>query len=267
LLAFLRPLGYQRAEARRDRAQSMSGASKAEWLAVLEVASQPGSNKSDPEWEWLMQQLGLGPEYFLAVRAAVKQGRWRGAKNPKSYVKTVAKREAARMCLLSQENDELVFPAEIEVDGEEVSQEERLDHMLYRHDSVKPVKGLDGVWRSGGGWDRDYGDEREDYESYRGFLAAKVPGEFKNLVSLSQESEPVPRLHWLRWAEAAGLDKWERQVLQCKLTGVSREGALRAQPDDGSRKALQAAWKRFDRNGMERLLAAAKKISVENVPE
>jgi len=245
----------------------MSGSSKAEWLAVLEAAAQPGSRVSDGEWQWLMQQLDLGPEYFLAIREAVRQGRWRAAKNPKAYIKTVAKREATRMCLSPKSTDELVFPAAIEVDGEEVSQEERLDHMLYQHDSVKPVKGSDGVWRSGPGWDQDYGDERADYGSYRGFLAAKVPSDFKNLVSLSEESEPVAKLNWQQWAEAAGLDQWERRVLQCKLTGVSREQALKAQPDEGSRKAIQAAWKRFDRNGMERLLAAAKKSSVENVPE
>jgi hypothetical protein len=245
----------------------MSGSSKAEWLAVLETAAQPGSKQSDGEWQWLMQQLDLGPEYFLAIREAVRQGRWRTAKNPKAYIKTVAKHEATRMGLLPKSTDELVFPAAIEVDGEEVSQEERLDHMLYRHDSAEAVKGADGVWRSGPGWERDYDDERADYEDYRSFLAAKVPGAFKNLVSLSDESPPIPKLNWQRWAEAAGLDKWERQVLQCKLMGVSREGALIAQPDEGSRKALQAAWKRFDRNGMQRLLAAAKKSSVENVPE
>jgi hypothetical protein len=47
------------------------------------------------------------------------------------------------------------------------------------------------------------------------------------------------------------------------VAGTAREYALAAQPDEESRKALQAAWKRFDRNGMERLRAAAAKINPE----
>lgn len=53
-------------------------------------------------------------------------------------------------------------------------------------------------------------------------------------------------------------------MLGYRLTGASRERSLAMQSDEESRKALQAAWKRFDRNGMERLRAAAK-INVEEM--
>lgn len=56
-------------------------------------------------------------------------------------------------------------------------------------------------------------------------------------------------------------------MLGCRLTGMSRERAMAGEPDEESRKALQAAWKRFDRNGMERLRAAAKIKFEKNVPE
>jgi len=56
-------------------------------------------------------------------------------------------------------------------------------------------------------------------------------------------------------------------VLGYRLIGMSRERALELETDEGPRKALQAAWKRFDRNGMERLRAAAKINIEKNVPE
>jgi hypothetical protein len=48
---------------------------------------------------------------------------------------------------------------------------------------------------------------------------------------------------------------------------VSREGAMGLMPDEESRKALQAAWKRFDRNGMDWLREAAKIKLKKSVPE
>ena len=48
---------------------------------------------------------------------------------------------------------------------------------------------------------------------------------------------------------------------------MSRERAMAGQPDEESRKALQAAWRRFERNGMERLREAAKIKLGKNVAE
>lgn len=42
---------------------------------------------------------------------------------------------------------------------------------------------------------------------------------------------------------------------------------MRLLPDEESRKTLQAAWKRFERNGMQRLQEAAKINIEKNVPE
>ena len=229
------------------------------------------------EWEWLMRQLKLGPEYFLAIYEAVGQGRWRTANNPKAYLKTVAKREASKIDASAKGNAELVFPGEIECDGEEISQEERLDSMQHELDSATAMQAADGVWRPGG--------KQYDRGNYRDLLLAGVPGELRVIEQPSQELHkvieqinastdeihihlrPFIKANWKEWARAAGLDQWEQQVLQCKLDGVSRERALGGQRDETSRRALQAAWRRFDRNGARRLLEAAKKISEENVPE
>jgi hypothetical protein len=84
---------------------------------------------------------------------------------------------------------------------------------------------------------------------------------------LDLEARPSVRPNWNKWAESAGLDEWEMRVLRCRLAGMSREQGMRLLPDEESRRALQAAWKRFDRNGMERLRDAAKINIEKNVPE
>jgi hypothetical protein len=64
--------------------------------------------------------------------------------------------------------------------------------------------------------------------------------------------------NWRAWAACAGFDEWETLALEFRVQQKSRDKALAEQPDEISRKALQAAWKRFDRTGMERLRRAMK---------
>ena len=66
------------------------------WFEILEVTAQKRPDEAEDEWKWLMEQLGLGPQYFLAIYEAVRQGRWREAENPVGYLKVAAKREKAR---------------------------------------------------------------------------------------------------------------------------------------------------------------------------
>jgi hypothetical protein len=264
---------------------SRSSSTKAEWLGVLETAAKIEVEQSSAVWVWLMQELRLGPEYFLAIRAAVQQGRWRTAKNPKTYLKTVARREALKMGLVEERGSDLVTIGSTRSEGEEVSGEEALEYLGHQYDSREASKGGDGVWRPGAGGTRDYGDPRTEYESYRDWLAAGVPRELAVVEQPSEEykavieqinqstnevhfhARPLRKPNWNKWAGAAGLDEWERRVLEYKLAGTSRDRALAAQRNEESRKALQAAWKRFDRNGMERLREAAKINLPENVPE
>ena len=90
----------------------------AEWLGVLETAAKVSVEQSSAIWVWIMQELRLGPQYFLALREAVQQGRWRTAKNPKTYIKTVAKREALKMGLVDEGGDNLVPIGSARSDGE-----------------------------------------------------------------------------------------------------------------------------------------------------
>ena len=258
---------------------------KAEWLGALETAAKLGVEESSAVWVWIMQELGLGPQYFLAVREAVQQGRWRTAKNPRTYIKTVAKREALKLGLVNESSGNLVAAGSSRSEDEETSGEEALEYLGHHYDTAEAAKGEDGIWRAGAAGERDSSDPIEDYDSYGEWLASGVPRELtivtppseqlKSVVrdlnntieGLDLEARPSVRPDWNKWVEAAGLDEWEKKVLQCRLIGMSRERAMAMQPDEESRKALQAAWKRFDRNGMERLRVAAKIKLGKNVPE
>src|SRR5271165_7595918 len=127
------------------------------WMAILEAASLNLPSEMNEEWTWLMQELGLRPEYFLAVLEAIKQGRWRKAKIPKAYLKTVAKREAVKMGLASDEGPRelLLVPAARTPDGSETPQDETLGLISYSEGSSEAIKRGDGVWRRGSGSD-DY---------------------------------------------------------------------------------------------------------------
>jgi hypothetical protein len=125
-----------------------------------------------------MQELRLGPQYFLAVREAVQQGRWRTARNPKAYIiKTAAKREALKIVLVTEDSGNLVPVGRSRSDREEISGEEMLEHLGHQYDSREAAKGEDGTWRVGAGAERDYSDPLAEHDSYREWLASGMPRE------------------------------------------------------------------------------------------
>lgn len=262
-----------------------SSSGKAEWLGVLETAAKLSVEQSSAVWVWIMQELNLGPQYFLAIREVVQEGRWRTAKNPKAYVKTAAKRQAQKTGLVKQDSGNLVLVGSSRSEGKEISGEEALEHLGHQYDSRDAAKGEDAIWRAGAAGERDPGDPVDEHESYREWLASGMPRELvivtppseewkatvrkmnNTFEGLDLEARSSVRPDWNKWAAAAGLDEWEIKVLGYRLIGVSRDRALAMETDEESRKALQAAWKRFGRNGMERLRAAAKINIEKNVPE
>src|SRR5438309_5641516 len=145
---------------------SRSSSTKAEWLGALETAAKLGMEQSSAVWVWLMQELRLGPQYFLAVREAVRQGRWRTAKDPKTYIKAVAKREALKMGLVTEDSGNLVALGSGGSDGEETSSEEALEYLGHHYDSRDAAKGEGAIWRAGAAGERDSGDPVEEHDSY-----------------------------------------------------------------------------------------------------
>jgi hypothetical protein len=262
----------------------MSESERNQWLLILDAAAIRPCNELNGEWEWLIEQLGLAEDYFLALVEAIRQGRWRNAKNPRTYVKTVAKREAIKMGLDFKPDGVLeLVPAP--GNGAAFSMEATLDHYAYLGSTSEAVKGDDGVWRSGGGWDDD--DEIEDDEqdsdriSFRDVIAKGLaelkepPADLVRIVAdlNAQTAEhhfeirPTWAYKWEKWAELADFDEWDRAVLNYKISSISRDRALAEQADERSRKALQAAWRKFDRTGLARLRMGIRKITSPNVPD
>jgi hypothetical protein len=262
----------------------MSEAERSQWIAILDAAAMRPGDEMNNEWEWLLERLGLPEDYFLAVLEAIRQGRWRNAKNPRTYVKTVAKREARKMGL-DYEPDGVLELVAAPTNGAAFSMEAALDHCAYLGSTSEAVKGDDGVWRPGGG-SGDY-DEIEDNEedsdrvSFRDVIAKGLaelkepPADLVRLVANLNaqtnehhlEIRPSWDYKWDKWADLAGFDEWDRAVLSYKVSSVSRDCALAEQPDDPSRRALQAAWRKFGRTGLARLRAGIKKVNPKNVPE
>jgi hypothetical protein len=249
------------------------------WLGILEAASRKRGDEIDDEWRRLLQQLRMPADHYLALCEALRQGRWRNAKNPKAYVKRVVRLEVLHEDVATAANDPLVLmPATSE--GEGFSVEHSLDHISYVRDTSDAIKGSDGVWRRGGGAERDfreYYDEDEDGNpiSLRGRLRARLPDELikksatdKHDVDLDEDWSATPiKVNMKKWAKLAGFDEWEMQVLEYRLGEVSRDEALAEQPNETARKAIQAAWRRYDRTGKQRLREVAEKNLRKNVPE
>jgi hypothetical protein len=253
----------------------------AQWISILEeVAKRPPAEIND-KWVWLLSQLGLSHEYFLAVREAVRQGRWRTAKNPRAYLKTVAKREALKLGLLEWDPNDRLEMLPITSDSTEPSQR-TIERLAYERGTSEAIKGANGVWKRGRG--REY-DPRDEFSSYRNFLLSYVP---KELIKISRPSRslkalmdkinsstdafhlhPQPSIEprWEDWAKLAGFDVCDRLVLKYRLEATSRDRAIAEQPDQNSKKALQAAWRKFDRTGIQRLKRALEKYSCSDVPE
>lgn len=286
----------------------MEEISKEKWLQALESLARSRPDQVEQEWTWLMQRLGLGPEYFLAIHEVIQQGRWRTSDNPAGYIKAAAQREDRRSLerVLGDGNELTVAGL---YNGAEGSAEDFLDHMENRQDRQQPTREKDGVWRSAPGWGASYDGPQKKNSAHARFSLPKPqngklpPGPLARYMNhprlrhlqeemaqpisqltpedareapsheitpheitsheiasvASPESAAIPeRLpDWPAWSRAAGLSEWEKKVVEYKMSGISRNQALAAQPDEPSRKALQAAWKKLARTGLQRLRHAA----------
>lgn len=249
----------------------MENITRERWLEVLERVSARRPDECNEDWAWLMKALRLGPGYFLAVHEAIRQGRWRTAEDPGAYLKKVTKREAKKSGLGARPGTAMeVTVGEGEIEGEQASGEEMLDAMEYRQDSKKLLQDNDGVWRSGHGWDAYYGGAMQKPKRRRPRALPEGPGwldEMAKRAGLPLESEPDEILalpdaeNWTVWAKTAGLSDWERKVIEYRLKGTGWRQAVEAQPDEESRRALRAAWRKIERTGLERL----KKSLPQNV--
>jgi hypothetical protein len=217
------------------------------YLAKLEGVA--GTAANDSCWTSLTQEfLGLPLDYVPAVQEAVRQGRWRQAKNSRGYVRKVATLEAVKLGIAEAKPDKRVIPIAGARSGygEAISQEDFLDYLTPQGGTQK----RHGVWHAVN--DRDY-EDRSTKERLLEQLPDDLKAEQVSLMPVSDGDEvwyalaSMLGLDWERIAAEANLDKWELVVLRCRLTGTSRERALAEQSSEAERNKVQAAWRRFDR--------------------
>ena len=229
------------------------------WREKLqEFASKPPEEMGD-EWGLFLKELGLTHGYYLAVCEVLKQGRWATAKYPRAYVKYAATIEARKMHLSIPHEDDtlecrdsnLEFAGGVRDFDRNTARVQFEAHARYEakikaqmYDEQKPR--LPADW-----WIEQEPDA----------LYLSAVEEF-NRSQNEQHIHPRTKfaLDWKRLAGEAGFDPWELRVLEYRRAGTSRDMALVQQPNESSRKALQAAWRQFDRTGMKRLQECIKKI-------
>jgi hypothetical protein len=289
----------------------MSEPNRSQWLKMLEIIASKRPDEAEAEWACVMEQLGLGPECFLGIHEAVRQGRWREAENPGAYLKTAARREQSRLTDGGERKPRgirgipgLEFAGEeitlgrdgwagrsgggLAEDGDRLSSEELLEHMEHRRSGGRAVRDPDGIWRGAGGHVPGMGESdgarrraqqaaELDIALSRGMAQRRKrparhdgsqPGPLDRYMKRIREmqaargqeephvDEEAPerlRVDWAQWAQAAGLSDWEKKVVEYKMRGVGWRQAVAEQPDDESRRALRAAWRKLERTGEARL--------------
>lgn len=218
----------------------MTDLDRAQFLAIFEQAAATPLQGHDHQWVWLIADVLKMPICYLpAVQVALRQGRWRSAKNPRGYIKTVAQREAVALGLapMSDKGLGLTVPR---IPGEQrsMSHDQYIDYMHFDG----PVK-EGGVWHARDSWDDDL-DRRTRGVAFGGRLVAH------DLLKPEDDEEDARLvIDWQKVAERAGLDEDEGWILELRLSGFTRERILSSvAEDDEERRAYQAAWRRLDRD-------------------
>ena len=204
-------------------------------LNILKRAATDPPKLNDEEIVALMKSLPLPLCYFSAVQEAVRQGKWRNARNPVGYIRTVAERQAPRIGLADDpaEKIHLNVPS---IDGQRLSHDQYLDYLSYDG----PTK-QNGIWSAGCpdfGCDDDECTPEGVALSAHERLFGRLPEEFLCIEYLEGvESEFID---WEKIGVAAGLEATEIDVLRCRAAGISRERAIKLE-EPRNRKRLQAA--------------------------
>jgi len=121
---------------------------RSQLIVIFDQATAAIRGGHDAQWAWLMAQILRLPMQLLpAVQWALVQGRWQDAKNPKAYIKTVAKREALKMGRVDNPSDQsmtLRIPIDLrDKGGRPLSHDAYVDYLSYDG----PVK-EGGVWHA-----------------------------------------------------------------------------------------------------------------------
>jgi hypothetical protein len=230
------------------------------WRELCEQVAQ--QNDPTEELASLTELLKLPLNCCLAVHQVLKEGNWAKADSPRTYIKKAAMTQARKIHLLDDAleygDGPLVF-----MDGD------KLDRRGDREGGIEAALESDyrkhGKPRPGRMTGRHCVPEQFEPDHVAEEIAER-------LAIWSDDCWIKPkgaawRRDWKKLGEKVGLDPWEIRVLEFRSRGIGRDSAMGLQPDEVSRKAIQAAWKRVDRSRMDKLRDYLKKNSLEDVPD
>lgn len=261
---------------------------------LQEFASNPPEKMGD-EWGVFLKELGLTQSYFLAVHEVLKQGRWKTALHQSAYVKKAAMTEARKMHLSIPHLDdtfELGKSPLVFMGGNELNRgttrkgiEAALGAEYREYGKPHPtrIKGRHFVAEQFDPdeevlWKEEQAREiRQSWPSdcwavqqiSKGLLSALKAHYADNPDEFLAWKISLERRDWKKLGKKAGLDPGEAKVLQYRADGISREQAMEQQRSEVARKAIQAAWKRFDRTGKKKKsgMERVQLFLTKNVPD
>lgn len=254
----------------------MSLDSRQTWIDCFQqVASQ---TELTEELATVVELLKLPLSCCLAVQQVLKEGNWAKAESPRAYVRKAAMTQARRMHLSIRHLDDTLEFGEsplIFMGGGELNRsttregiEKALETEYRNHGKPRPtrLKGPHYVAEQFAPDDDVLAREAEAQENGP-FWPGDCWTEQKLYAKDRDESFSVHKRDWKRLGEKAGVDEWQIKVLEYRSEGISRDVAMELQPDEASRKAIQAAWKRFHRTGLRKVRDSFDKIPPWDVPE
>ena len=233
-----------------------------EILSMLESAIGKDYNGNETLWNQVLCALNLGALYQPAIAVVLKQGRWRGAKNPRAYVARASFILALSMKLRDfTEREFKRVPSSLPVvplkvsngDDEPMNAEDLLElqaHRAYSGDACKK----DGAWRMAVPTDaegRAYAAHGEDYSAYDNM-------EYCIPKHLKRDDDPT-RMDWSKVAGLVVLKTRMREPVALVLErryeqGMTRTEALAGIRHPQQRLKFEDAWRWVDRNWRARIV-------------
>ncbi len=219
----------------------MNRPSRAEMLKRLAEATEAASERKyeadDGVLLRTMRALGVKLGHFIEMCEVLGEGKWATKEDPYAYVAQATRNTARRQVPKDKKFLKTMDSAQIE-------------------------------------WGAYMSESSPGGHSYRDLIRG-LPAEFKTVrqPSSTWKSEidesnalsgpdttyfhigPVASPNFGAWAQAACLSESEQKALNFIAAGVSRDEALRNQPDEATRKALQGGYRQLRRRGFGRLKA------------
>jgi hypothetical protein len=232
----------------RHGCNSMNSPSRQEMLNRLAEAAEAVSETRREGRESVllktMRVLGVKLGHFVEMCEVLGEGKWATKEDPYAYVAQTTRNTAQRQGRRDAKFLEIIENAQLErcaLETDRASESVRSAGLglgyreLVRRlpEEFKTVRQPSSSWKS----------EIDECNA--------LSGPDASYFHVGSFASP----NFGAWAQKAGLSEPEQKALNFIAAGVSRDEALRRQPDEATRKALQAGYRQLRRRGFGRLAA------------